>query len=240
VSVARSRTDRIGNEARTLRLRYLRRSEERDRNRYAPLAPSVVLETQHRERVMLALLRRAGLTSVTGQRLLDVGCGGGTELVRWVARGLKPTDAFGVDLLSSRLSPARELHPSIHLVQGNGAELPFRNATFDIVTQFVVFSSILDPGVRRQAAAEIERVLRPSGHLIWYDFWLNPTNRDTRGVRVDEIRRLFPNCRGQFRSLTLAPPLSRLIAPRSWLLASILKELRPFQTHYLGVLTKSG
>jgi len=52
-------------------------------------------------------------------------------------------------------------------------------------------SSILDPEIRRNICADMQRVLRspdpasgkPGGMILWYDFWLNPTNPQTRGVR---------------------------------------------------------
>ena len=48
-------------------------------------------------------------------------------------------------------------------VQGNGQQLPFRPETFDLVIATGVFEYFPEP---RVAAAEIHRVLKPSGHLI--------------------------------------------------------------------------
>ena len=60
-------------------------------------------------------------------------------------------------------------------------------------------SSILDSEIRRNICADMLRVLRspdpasgkPGGMILWYDFWLNPTNPQTRGVRF-LLRSLFP------------------------------------------------
>ncbi len=79
----------------------------------------------------------------------------------------------------------------------------------------------------------MEILRKPGGMILWYDYWLNPTNPQTRGVRPAEIRRLFPGCRLEFHRITLAPPLARLLVPLSWTLAHILEKLRIFNSHYL-------
>ena len=97
-------------------------------------------------------------------------------------------------------------------------------------------SSILDPGIRRNICADMLRVLRspdpasgkPGGMILWYDFWLNPINPQTRGIRPAEIKRLFPNCLYEFHRITLAPPIARKLAPISWGLCLFLESLKIF------------
>ena len=69
--------------------------------------------------------------------------------------------------------------------------------------------------------------------ILSYDFWLNPTNPQTRGIRPAEIKQLFPNCHYEFHRITLAPPLARRLAPVSWGLCLFLESLKIFNTHYL-------
>ena len=45
---------------------------------------------------------------------------------------------------------------------------------------------------------------------------MTPINPQTRSIRPAEIRRLFPNCRYDFRRISLAPPLARRTVPLSW------------------------
>jgi hypothetical protein len=88
-------------------------------------------------------------------------------------------------------------------------------------------------------------VKRPDG-LPWlegrsYDFRLNPTNPQTRGIsyfsiRPAEIKRLFPNCHYEFHRITLAPPIARRVVPISWMLALFLESLKIFNSHYLAVI----
>ena len=73
-----------------------------------------------------------------------------------------------------------------------------------------MFTSILDPTIKQRAAAEMLRVTKASGLMLWYDFCVdNPSNQSVRGIPKREILRLFPQCDIQFRRVTLAPPLLR-------------------------------
>jgi SAM-dependent methyltransferase len=191
---------------------------------------------QQRQRAMLALLRRAGFYPLTNKRILEVGCGSGGVLRELLWVGAQPEHLHGVDLLGWRLREAKAATPHLPLVKADGRHLPYANASFDLVAHFTVFSSVLDDDVRRELAAEMLRVVRPNGLLLWYDFWLNPMNPQTRGVRPSEIRALFPNCRYTFRRITLAPPVARLLAPYSWLSCFMLESLRIFNTHYLVII----
>ena len=96
-----------------------------------------------------------------------------------------------------------------------------------------MFTSVLDEAVKANLAGEMLRVLRPGGMILWYDFWLNPTNPQTEGIKPSEIRRLFPGCDFEFRRITLAPPLARRLVPVSWVVAFLLEKLRVFNSHYL-------
>jgi ubiquinone/menaquinone biosynthesis C-methylase UbiE len=109
----------------------------------------------------------------------------------------QPENITGVDLLADRVAKARQLCPeALKVCCGNAANLTFPDATFDLVLQSMVFTSILDPTARQQIAAEMLRVLKEDGLILWYDFYVNnPWNADVRGVKRHEIYRLFPDCR---------------------------------------------
>jgi ubiquinone/menaquinone biosynthesis C-methylase UbiE len=195
---------------------------------------------QARERRALGLLKRYGFLPLAEKLILDVGCGSGgwiQQLVRW---GAQPEHITGLDLLPDRLERARQRVPSaVRLEAGNAAELPFPDAAFDLVLQSTMFTSVLDPDVRRTIASEMLRVLRPGGLILWYDFHVtNPWNADVRPVTKQEIRELFSGCRIELRRITLLPRLARWLAPRSWLLTYLLSGIPLLCTHYLGAITK--
>jgi ubiquinone/menaquinone biosynthesis C-methylase UbiE len=172
-------------------------------------------------------------------RLLDVGCGAGGELLRWLSYGCLPANCAGIDLLPERIAQARLCLPTAtDLRQGDASQLPYPNTEFDIVTQLTVFTSILDKELRHAIAAEMLRVLKPKGIIIWYDFWLNPTNPQTCGIRPTEIRKLFPGCQYEFHRITLAPPITRRLAPISWLLCHLLEQIKLLNSHYLVAIRK--
>jgi SAM-dependent methyltransferase len=145
------------------------------------------------------------------------------------------------DLLPERLVNARSsCSPAIRLQCGSAAELPFAAGTFDLVFQSTVFTSILDPDLKRRAAAEMIRVVTQDGIILWYDYRVNnPWNRDVRGVKRSEIKKLFPDCRMELQRMTLLPPLARWLAPYSILGCFALEKLPLLRTHYLGVIRKT-
>ena len=87
-------------------------------------------------------------------------------------------------------------------------------------------------------SAEMLRVLRPGGFMLWYDFFVNnPSNPDVRGVGKSEIARLFPGCDIELARITVAAPLGRAIARPPYIYAT-LAACRIFCTHYLGWIRK--
>jgi SAM-dependent methyltransferase len=162
-----------------------------------------------------------------------MGCGSGGVLGEYLAFGAATCNLFGVDLLPDRLSQAHHWHSGLNLANADGGHLPFPSQAFDLVLQYTALSSILDPGLRRKICAEMLRALKPDGLILSYDFWLNPTNRQTRGIRPAEVKRLFPGCHYEFRRITLAPPIARRLATVSWGLCLFLESLKIFNTHYL-------
>jgi SAM-dependent methyltransferase len=211
-----------------------------DDGRYAWSTPAYVFMMHGVERRLLALLSRNAVPSPKGRRILEIGCGTGHWLRQFVKWGARPQDVAGIDLLAERVTEARALSAQrIQLFCGSAGALPLRDASFDVVAQFTVFTSILDPALKRQVALEMLRVVKPDGLVLWYDFLFdNPKNPDVRGVGRREIGRLFPGCSIELERVTLAPPLTRTFAGRSWLVCSLLEAIPLLRTHYLGVIRK--
>jgi ubiquinone/menaquinone biosynthesis C-methylase UbiE len=228
-----------GSELGRVRSEYIHRAaDSRLSSLYTVLNPANLFSIQSRERTLIQLFHAEGIASLSELRILDLGCGTGGELRRFLGYGASPCNLFGLDLLMERLSVARQVNSYPGFAQGDGSRLPISDATFDIVLQFTVFSSILDPTFKADVAVEMLRVLKPGGLIVWYDFWLNPTNPATRGIRPPEIKRLFPGCRYRFRRITLAPPIARRVVPISWLAGYLLEGLPFLRTHYLVGIRK--
>lgn len=100
-----------------------------------------------------------------GRRLLEIGCGIGTDLVRFGRGGAQVT---GVDLARQAIDLARrnlELHgvDADALEVADGEALPFDDHAFDIVYAHGVVQYTADPA---RLIREAHRVLRPGGEAI--------------------------------------------------------------------------
>ncbi len=207
---------------------------------YSLFNPAHLFMTQQRQRVTLKTLRRLGFYPLDQRCILEVGCGRGGVLLEYLSYGAAPTRIHGIDLLGDRVAEARARMPSLSLSCAEGQHLPYPAGVFDLVLQYTAFSSLLDDGVKANVAREMLRVLRPDGAIVWYDYWLNPTNPQARGIRPAEIRRLFPGCEYHFQRVTLAPPITRRLVRLSWLLCCALEKAVLLNTHYLAVIRKSS
>lgn len=182
-------------------------------------------------------LEQAGSFPLTDRRIYDVGCGSGGWLARYLEWGAQPHRLTGVDLAPNRIEAARETLPGVTLHVGDAAESGLPDQSQDIVSTFTVFSAILDRDVTRRLAAEMIRVKKPDGVVLWYEMRVgNPANPEVRGIGAQEIRSLFPGCAVQLTSTRLLPQLGRMIAPRSPTLYRLLNALPFLRTHYLGVI----
>jgi ubiquinone/menaquinone biosynthesis C-methylase UbiE len=217
---------------------YARRTLRFPADHYSYLHSWNVARFQEIERGVLRELKRHGNKPLQNQKILEVGCGEGAWLLKFLQWGAQPINVFGVDILEERLAKATKLMPpGVTLQSRSAARLAFADATFDIVCQFTMMTSILDPGVRRDVAGEMVRVLKPGGFILWYDFRVNnPRNRDVRAVRSSEIKALFPQHGLHLRTVTLLPPMARLMGRSCGLLYPLAATLKPLCTHYLGTI----
>ncbi len=204
---------------------------------YSLSNPAQLFTIQQRQRSILKCLRYHGFFPIHDRRILELGCGAGGVLLEYLSYGAASRNLHGADLLFDRVEMAHDVLSNLPLICADGQNLPYATHNFDLSMQFTVFSSILDDGVKANIAREMLRVTRPGGIILWYDFWINPTNPQTYGIHPVEIRRLFPDCTYEFHRITLAPPLARRLVPLSWGLALFLEGLRIFNTHYLVMIS---
>ena len=227
-------------ELEAIEQRYARRQRQGRAGLYDPLDPVNLLFTQERERRLATWLNASGLGQAAAIRLLEVGCGDGSNLLQLLRLGFSPENLVGVDLLAARVADARKRLPaSVVLLEGNAAEVKFASGSFDVVLQSTVFTSILDERLQAELARRMWDLARPGGGVLWYDFVFdNPRNPDVRGMPVARIRQLFPSGRLDVSRLTLAPPIARRvtrISPGLYTLFNLLPWLR---THVLCWIQK--
>jgi SAM-dependent methyltransferase len=97
-----------------------------------------------------------------GDRLLDVGCGGGLLLRDALATGAAAT---GLDHSEEMVRLAGERAPGADVVRGDAMALPSADGAFTAVSMSVVFFFLADPVA---ALEECRRVLAPAGRLAVY------------------------------------------------------------------------
>ncbi len=242
INIARPQRWRLANqknEISRLRKEYNRRAARLSgKDIYAYTNPTHLFAMQQRERQLFRLLFNNHLHTLRETQILEIGCGSGGALLDFLQYDVAPQHLFGIDLLHNRLQVAHKQLPTSNFINADGQSLPFPCYHFDLLLQFTAFSSILDKDVKHNMAAEMLRVLKPDGAILWYDFWWNPTNPQTAGIKPKEIKILFSNCVFRFQKITLAPPIARLIVPISWPFALILESLQIFNSHYIAIIKK--
>src|SRR5690606_11852950 len=97
-------------EPEAVRERYARR-HHRDWD-YHPLNPATLAAIQEWQRACAALFREIGWTDLSTRRLLEVGCGGGVNLLDLLRLGFRPENLSGIELQEVRLELARSQLPA--------------------------------------------------------------------------------------------------------------------------------
>lgn len=205
-------------------------------DRYSLFNASALLHAQSLERQILTSLKRHRFYPLAEKKILDVGCGSGGALQNFLRYGATAANLYGIDLAEHRIERARSINPAMHWYVGSAHQLPYEDSSFDLVISFVLFSSILSEPLRQKIADEMRRVLKPGGLILLHDFvYANPRNPAVRAITRQQIKQLFgrPGAVFDFRSMTLAPPLARLIAPRTYWLAFTLEQLKGLNTHII-------
>ena len=217
---------------------YSWRADAQLGDRYSAFNPGHLFRVQRTDRATLAALKRHGFERLKSLDVLDVGCGDGRLLRSLIDWGADRRRLHGVELLPDRVEAAHRADPGLDVHQGDASALPFEDASFDLVFQATVFSSIVDEGMRRAVAADMARVLRSGGAVVSYDLRVARDRRHMRGIGAADLRRLFPGFGVDARRVTLVPPLARMLARWSWLACELLEEIPLLRTHELVVLRK--
>ena len=225
-------------ETDAVRARYARRAAHDDR--YSLTNPAALMAMQERQRALLRLFARRGFDDLSVLRLLEVGSGGGGNLLELLVLGFAPEHLAGIELLPERHVAARARLPAaLTLTCGDASTAAVAEASLDLVFVSTVFSSLLDDAFQQRLAEAMWRWLKPGGGVLWYDFTIdNPKNADVRGVPLARVRSLFPQAGVEHRRVTLAPPLARAVCRVHHGLYTVFNALPLLRTHVLAWLGK--
>ena len=123
---------------------------------------------------MLRNLRRVSeglLPPLKNKRVLDIGCGTGSFLVRCALKGAA---VFGIDRSPFMLAKAREKldgHAGLYL--GDAARMPYREGVFDLIAVSMALHEMA-PITRSAVIEEARRLLAAGGQLLVVDYHPGP------------------------------------------------------------------
>lgn len=218
------------------------RDDPATRERWSQANPgnrAVVAERSREVDRLLDRWRPAGSGRLT---VLDLGCGARSIVSpRIDDRSVAGPVRLGLDLLHERTVDAARSGQFDGVVCADGSLLPVADASVDLVPVFTVFSSILDDGICRRIGAEVIRVLRPGGAVLWYDVRVrNPANPNLRAMPRPLVEGFFPGLARTWTRVTLLPPLARRLGPLTPVLYPTLRALPQLRSHHLGLFVKPG
>lgn len=220
-----------------IRHTYERYRREGRRRLWDPSNPGFARIMRERDAALIDLLGKA-LPHVSGD-VLDLGSGDGR--LAMIARDASlPIGSWtGVDLDAGSVADASAAYPWASFIEASGDDLPVSDDRIDVVVASMLFSSLPSTQMEAAVAAEIERVLRPAGSLIWYDLrYDNPRNRAVHGMGSERLKELFPGWRMELRSLTVIPPIARRLGPITPAIYSLLHAVPILRSHLVGALQR--
>jgi ubiquinone/menaquinone biosynthesis C-methylase UbiE len=145
-------------------------------------------DTQVTPPEVVELIEKGGMPA---GRALDLGCGTGTNCIYLARHGWQVT---GVDFSTMAICwarrKARRAGVDCTFYRADVTDLSFLEETFDFVLDIGCLHSV-PMGRWKQYAAEVTRLVRPSGLYMLYAFVHRPDRPGPRGVSPEELRGLF-------------------------------------------------
>ncbi len=103
-----------------------------------------------------------GLATPISGRMLDIGCDGAT-LTELIAKKIDASQVVGIDIARESVQYSKEKRPDFQLAVAHAEQLPFADATFDMIFCSEVLEHVDHP---EWLLGELKRCLRPHGYCI--------------------------------------------------------------------------
>jgi len=206
---------------------------------WAPFNESMAMYRSQQFLALSTLMRQSGRLDLSNMRVLDYGCGTGIILRSFLDMGAIAENIFGVDVNEEWLAEGRKISPQISLQVCDGIHLDFPDENFDLVTQYVVFSSIGSPELRQFVAGEMWRVLKPGGYIFWWDLKKMAVSLDDKHKKEAlSYEELFPNIPSKRLDIRPTPKPSETLRsiPGIGPFGKIIDILAKKQTHVAALI----
>jgi len=106
-----------------------------------------------------------------GMRVLEIGCGTGTNLKLYQKAGC---EVYGIDLSPSMLKVAsNKLGEQAHMKLGDASQMPYSDSYFDIVIAMLTLHETPN-SIRSPIVGEMARVVKRNGRLLFVDYHPGP------------------------------------------------------------------
>ena len=173
----------------------------------------------------------------TGGTVLDLGCGEGDLAVMAASLG-QGSEWIGLDLRPEAIETARTRFPDLRFMVASADDVPLADASVDVIIARVLFSSLPSTRLEAAVAAEIGRLLRPGGWLVWLDIrYANPANPAVHRVSTGRLAALFPAWTRELTTAGLVPPLARRLGPTAPIVYPMLAAIPFLRSHLVGRLS---
>jgi len=154
--------------------------------------PEVLCQHLAVEDSVISALRRPTNLNRETSRILDVGCGGGGSLTRFLQLGFQPDNLYGLDMLQERIDEGKRKYPNLNLICGNATSMTFESDMFDLVLESTMFVQITDEELSQKISQEMLRVTKPRGYLMLIDWrYGKPGNSNYLAVSMKRINKMF-------------------------------------------------
>jgi ubiquinone/menaquinone biosynthesis C-methylase UbiE len=205
--------------------------------------PEVLFQSLARDAAMVRALQWIDQNPQSA-RVLDVGCGDGDSLWVFLRLGFEPSNLFGVDIQEDKIRRAKATNSLVTFDCMDATSLTFRDDSFDIVMESMMFLQLTDDEIARRIASEMIRVTKPGGILLVSDWrYSKPGSHEFKGVSTSRIADLYQVgiqtavCR-TFRG-PLVPPVGRFLSKYLSAAYFVIHALLPFLTgHMITALRK--
>jgi ubiquinone/menaquinone biosynthesis C-methylase UbiE len=174
-------------------------------------------------------------------KILDVGCGNGSEIYLLIRLSYSPSNITGIDIQEIRVSEARKLYPQINFVHGDASKMEFDSNSFDLIYESTMFATLPDDNLSLSIAREMMRVCKPDGYILLVDWRTpNPFDRNYKALTRKRLNNLFAvgkdtNLLGVYKG-ALVPPIGRFLSSHLPSFYFMVGKISPFlvgQVSYL-------